>query len=89
MRFGEVSDVKPVDENLSPPKPTSAVRGGELQRTRVDDSPVDSSVIQFVNKTIGTVHLFIQRSELFGGRTLETICGRWQCGSPDAPGKGG
>ena len=52
------------------------------------DSPLDRSVIQVVNKVKGTVHLFVQRSELFRWKDPKTVCGRWQCGSPDAPAKG-
>ena len=88
MPFGEVSEEKPVDENLTPPKPASSVRGGDHQRTRVTDSPLDRSVIQVVNKTIGTVHLYIQGKEFFRWKDPATVCGRWKCGSPEAPIKG-
>ena len=86
--FGQVSDEKPVDENATPPKPKSAVRGGDLQRTRVADSPLDKTVVQVVNKKIGCVHLFVQRGELclpLVQKDPRTLCGRWKCGTPDTP----
>ena len=88
IAFGEVSDSKPVDENQTPPKPKSAVRGGDLQRTRVADSPLDKSVVQVVNLKHGTVNLFVRGSGLTRWKDPRTVCGRWQCGMPDAPARG-
>ena len=77
----QVSATKPVDENTSPPKP-------KFQRRRVVDSPLDDSVIHVVNRSIGCVHLFLQRSKLFRFKDPKSVCSSWSCGTPDMPAKG-
>ena len=38
-----------------------------------------------MNKKAGIAHLFIQVGDCLRRKDLKTVCGRWQCGSPDAP----
>ena len=71
--------MKPVDGSQSPPKPKLAVGGGGLQRTRVADSPPDSSVMQVVNKQVGVVFLFILMRDLLRRKDRKTVYDPWRC----------
>ena len=86
--FVQSSVQKPVVASLTPPKPKSSTRGVDLQRTRVAESPLDSTVIQVVKGNVGCVHLYLHRRDLFRWKEPVTVCGRWKCGSPDAPAAG-
>ena len=66
-------------------RPKSTQKGADLQSRRLADSPLDGSVVQVLNTQVGVVHLFVGTK--FAWKDPRSICGRWQCGSPDRPGK--
>ena len=84
--FVQVSDQKPVELTSTPPEPKSSTRGVDLQKTRVAESPLDSTVIQVVKGSVGCVHLYLRT--LYGWKEPKTVCGTWKCSTPDAPAAG-